>query len=173
MFPLQIRAAIAWLAILGVYRYGENEEHEITFQHHQKRLIWSWRSFRLWSRSHLHIFQRDPVIGARYCTEELVPHVLLFRSSMRLQFLFMYDSATPYRTMPVTKLLESEDIQRMDWPENVPEPKYNRKCVRHSQETLRSTSPATSSDSGLSMCATSVMDKYPSTARWQFRTWHW
>ncbi|GFU47619.1 transposable element Tc3 transposase [Trichonephila clavipes] len=35
---------------------------------------------------------------------------------MGLQFLFMDDNAPCHRTVAVEQLLESEDIERMDWP---------------------------------------------------------
>ncbi|GFU81106.1 transposable element Tc3 transposase [Trichonephila clavipes] len=35
---------------------------------------------------------------------------------MGLQFLFMYDNAPCHRTVAAERLLESEDIERMDWP---------------------------------------------------------
>lgn len=35
-------------------------------------------------------------------------------------FLFREDNATLYRRRSVGELLESEDVQRMDWPESSP-----------------------------------------------------
>lgn len=37
------------------------------------------------------------------------------------QFLFMDDNATPHRTEAATKLLENEDIQRLDWLASFPD----------------------------------------------------
>ncbi|GFW79380.1 transposable element Tcb2 transposase [Trichonephila clavipes] len=38
------------------------------------------------------------------------------RGAMGLQFLFMDDNAPCHRTVAAEQLLESEDIERMDWP---------------------------------------------------------
>ncbi|GFU15663.1 transposable element Tc1 transposase [Trichonephila clavipes] len=63
--------------------------------------------------SHL---RRSSVNGTRYCNEILLPYVRLFRGAMGLQFLFMADNAPCHRTVAAEQLLESEDIERMDWP---------------------------------------------------------
>ncbi|GFW38198.1 transposable element Tc3 transposase [Trichonephila clavipes] len=70
----------------------------------------------LGSRTDLHIFDAGSVNGTRYCNEILLPYVRLFRGAMGLQFLFMDDNAPCHRTVAAEQLLESEDIERMDWP---------------------------------------------------------
>lgn len=55
------------------------------------------------------------------CSEVLLSHVRLFRCVMDRQFIFMDDNVTPHRTVDVTLLLESEDIQRMDSPARSPD----------------------------------------------------
>ncbi|GFU06707.1 transposable element Tcb2 transposase [Trichonephila clavipes] len=40
---------------------------------------------------------------------------------MGLQFLFMDDNAPCHRTVAAEQLLESEDIERMDWPSRSPD----------------------------------------------------
>ncbi|GFT46618.1 transposable element Tcb2 transposase [Trichonephila clavipes] len=55
------------------------------------------------------------VNGTRYCNEILLPYVRLFRGAMGLQFLFMDDNAPCHCTVAAEQLLESEDIERMDW----------------------------------------------------------
>ncbi|GFV61971.1 transposable element Tcb2 transposase [Trichonephila clavipes] len=40
---------------------------------------------------------------------------------MSLQFLFMDDNAPCHRTVAAKQLLESEDIERMDWPARSPD----------------------------------------------------
>ncbi|GFX60967.1 transposable element Tcb1 transposase [Trichonephila clavipes] len=40
---------------------------------------------------------------------------------MGLQFLFMDDNAPCHRTVAAEQLLESEDIERMDWPARYPD----------------------------------------------------
>ncbi|GFT32316.1 transposable element Tc1 transposase [Trichonephila clavipes] len=61
------------------------------------------------------------VNGTRYCKEILLPYVRLFRGAMGLQFLFMGDNAPCHRTVAAEQLLESEDIERMDWPARSPD----------------------------------------------------
>ncbi|GFS64415.1 transposable element Tcb2 transposase [Trichonephila clavipes] len=75
----------------------------------------------LGSRTDLHIFDAGSVNGTRYCNEILLPYVHLFRGAMGLQFLFMDDNAPCHRTVAAEQLLESEDIERMDWPARSPD----------------------------------------------------
>ncbi|GFV46352.1 transposable element Tc1 transposase [Trichonephila clavipes] len=64
-----------------------------------RMLIWRERG----SRNHpLNIIERD-------------------RGAMGLQFLFMDDNAPCHRTVAAEQLLESEDIERMDWPARSPD----------------------------------------------------
>ncbi|GFY28817.1 DDE_3 domain-containing protein [Trichonephila clavipes] len=44
-----------------------------------------------------------------------------FRGAMGLQFLFMDDNASCHRTVAAEQLLESEDIERIDWPARSPD----------------------------------------------------
>ncbi|GFW18696.1 transposable element Tcb1 transposase [Trichonephila clavipes] len=74
-----------------------------------------WGGIILGSRTDLHIFDAGSVNGTRYCNEILLPSVHLFRGAMGLQFLFMDDNAPCHRTVAAEQLLESEDIERMDW----------------------------------------------------------
>ncbi|GFV55327.1 transposable element Tc3 transposase [Trichonephila clavipes] len=80
-----------------------------------------WGGIMLGSRTDLHIFDAGSVNGTRYCNEILLPYVRLFRGAMGLQFLFMDDIAPCYRTVATEQLLESEDIERMDWPARCPD----------------------------------------------------
>ncbi|GFS68161.1 transposable element Tcb2 transposase [Trichonephila clavipes] len=66
-------------------------------------------------RTDLHFFDAGSVNGTRYCNEILLPYGRLFRGAMGLQFLFMDDNAPYHRTVAAEHLLESEDIERMDW----------------------------------------------------------
>ncbi|GFW79713.1 transposable element Tcb2 transposase [Trichonephila clavipes] len=75
----------------------------------------------LGSRTDLHIFDAVSVNGTRYCNEILLPYVRHFRGAMGLQFLFMDDNAPCHRTEAAKQLLESEDIERMDWPPQSPD----------------------------------------------------
>ncbi|GFW46858.1 transposable element Tcb1 transposase [Trichonephila clavipes] len=80
-----------------------------------------WGGIMLGSRTDLHIFDAGSVNGTRYCNEILLPYVRLFRGAMGLQFLFMNDNAPYHRTLAAKQLLESEDIERMDWPARSPD----------------------------------------------------
>ncbi|GFW13774.1 transposable element Tcb2 transposase [Trichonephila clavipes] len=80
-----------------------------------------WGGIMLGSRTDLHIFDAGSVNGTRYCNEILLPYVRLFRGAMGLQFLFMYDNAPCHRTVAAEELLQSEDIERMDWPARSPD----------------------------------------------------
>ncbi|GFT79049.1 transposable element Tcb2 transposase [Trichonephila clavipes] len=80
-----------------------------------------WGGIMLGSRTDLHIFDAGLVNGTRYCNEILLPYVRLFRGAMGLQFLFMDDNAPRHRTVAAEQLLESEDIERMDWPARSPD----------------------------------------------------
>ncbi|GFV26990.1 transposable element Tcb2 transposase [Trichonephila clavipes] len=66
-------------------------------------------------RTELHIFDRGSVTGDCYWEEVLLPHVRLFRDAIGPDFIFMDDNARLHRTLAIEKLLESEDITRMDW----------------------------------------------------------
>ncbi|GFW71118.1 transposable element Tcb2 transposase [Trichonephila clavipes] len=85
------------------------------------RGILVWGGIMLGSRTNLHIFDSGSVNGTRYCNEILLPYVRLFRGAMGLQFLFMDDNAPCHRTVTAEQLLESEDIERMDWPARSPD----------------------------------------------------
>ncbi|GFV76505.1 transposable element Tcb2 transposase [Trichonephila clavipes] len=80
-----------------------------------------WGGIMLGSGTDLHIFDAGSVNGTRYCNEILLPYVRLFRGAMGLQFLFMDDNAPSHRTVAAEQLLESEDIERMDWPARSPD----------------------------------------------------
>ncbi|GFV64743.1 transposable element Tcb1 transposase [Trichonephila clavipes] len=80
------------------------------------RSILVWKGIMLGSRTDLQIFHAGSVNGTRYCNEILLPFARLFRGAMGLQFLFMDDNAPCHRTVAAEQLLESEDIERMDWP---------------------------------------------------------
>ncbi|GFX77849.1 transposable element Tcb1 transposase [Trichonephila clavipes] len=80
-----------------------------------------WGGIILGSRTDLHIFDAGSVNGTRYCNEILLPYVRLFRGAMGLHFPFMDDNAPCHRTVAAEQLLESEDIERMDWPARSPD----------------------------------------------------
>ncbi|GFX48808.1 transposable element Tcb2 transposase [Trichonephila clavipes] len=61
------------------------------------------------------------VNGTRYCNEILLPFFASFRGRYGSEFLFMDDNATCHRKVAAEQLLESEDIERMDWPPRSPD----------------------------------------------------
>ncbi|GFW38723.1 transposable element Tcb2 transposase [Trichonephila clavipes] len=61
------------------------------------------------------------VNGTRYCNEILLPYVRLFRGAVGLQFLFMDDNVPCHCTVAAEQLLESEDIERMNWQARSPD----------------------------------------------------
>ncbi|GFV70911.1 transposable element Tcb2 transposase [Trichonephila clavipes] len=63
------------------------------------RSVLVWGGIMLGSRTDLHIFDAGSVNGTRYCNEILLPYVRLFRGAM-----------------------ESEVIERLDWPARSPDP---------------------------------------------------
>ncbi|GFV49457.1 transposable element Tcb2 transposase [Trichonephila clavipes] len=80
-----------------------------------------WGGIMLGSRTDLNIFDAGSVNETRYSNEILLPYVRHFRGAMGLQFLFMDDNAPCHRTVAAEQLLESEDIERMDWPARSPD----------------------------------------------------
>ncbi|GFV91949.1 transposable element Tcb1 transposase [Trichonephila clavipes] len=80
-------------------------------------LIWREREAAIIPRTSL----KGTVNATRYCNEILLPYVRVFRGAMGLQFLFMDDNAPCHRTVAAEKLLDSEDIERMDWPARSPD----------------------------------------------------
>ncbi|GFU15293.1 transposable element Tc3 transposase [Trichonephila clavipes] len=83
--------------------------------------VFSRGGIMLGSRTDLHIFDAGSVNGTHYCNEIFLPYVRLFRGTMGLQFLFMDDNAPCHRTVAAEQLLESEDIECMDWPARSPD----------------------------------------------------
>ncbi|GFV77614.1 transposable element Tc3 transposase [Trichonephila clavipes] len=122
-----------------------------------------WEGIMLGSRTDLHIFDAGSVNGTRYCNEILLPYVRLFRGAMGLQFLFMDDNAPCHRTVAAEQLLESEDIERMDWPARSPDLNPIRACMGFFRQTLGSSYLTTSKDSGASIGAARRMGSNAST----------
>ncbi|GFX64962.1 transposable element Tcb2 transposase [Trichonephila clavipes] len=88
---------------------------------YEGRGVLVWGGIMLGNRTDLHIFDAGSVNGTRYCNEILLPYVRLFRGAMGLQFLLMDDNAPCHRIVAAEQLLESEDIERMDWPARSPD----------------------------------------------------
>ncbi|GFW60669.1 transposable element Tc1 transposase [Trichonephila clavipes] len=126
--------------------------------------VFVWGDIMLGSRTDLHIFDAGSVNGTRYCNEILLTYGRLFRGAMGLQFFFMDDNAPCHRTVAAEKLLESEDIERMDWPaRDISESQSHRARMGLSRQTLGSSYLTTSNDSGDSIGAARRMGSNAST----------
>ncbi|GFS84465.1 transposable element Tcb2 transposase [Trichonephila clavipes] len=106
----------------------------LTPAHRRRRSLWcrehrNWRDnewgrvlftdvsrFSLSSDSHRILIWRER--GSRNHPSNIIERD---RGSMGLQFLFMDDNAPCHRTVAAEQLLESEDIERMDWPARSPD----------------------------------------------------
>ncbi|GFV97858.1 transposable element Tcb2 transposase [Trichonephila clavipes] len=106
----------------------------LTPAHRRRRSMWcrehrNWRDnewgrvlftdesrFSLSSDSHHILIWRER--GSRNHPSNIIERD---RGAMGLQFLFMDDNAPCHRTVAAEQLLESEDIERMDWPPRSPD----------------------------------------------------
>ncbi|GFX55006.1 transposable element Tcb2 transposase [Trichonephila clavipes] len=106
----------------------------LTPAHRRRRSLWcrehrNWRDnewgrvlftdesrFSLSSDSHRILIWRER--GSRNHPSNIIERD---RGAMGLQFLFMDDNAPCHRTVAAEQLLESEDIERMDWPARSPD----------------------------------------------------
>ncbi|GFU54220.1 transposable element Tcb2 transposase [Trichonephila clavipes] len=106
----------------------------LTPAHRRRRSLWcrehrNWRDnewgrvlftdesrFSLSSDSHRILIWRER--GSRNHPSNIIERD---RGAMGLQFLFMDNNAPCHRTVAAEQLLESEDIERMDWPARSPD----------------------------------------------------
>ncbi|GFU31220.1 transposable element Tcb2 transposase [Trichonephila clavipes] len=113
----------------------------LTPAHRRRRFLWcrehrNWRDnewgrvlftdesrLSLSSDSHRILIwrEREAAIIPRTSLKGTVMEVAVFSGAMGLQFLFMDDNAPCRRTVAAKQLLESEDIERMDWPARSPD----------------------------------------------------
>ncbi|GFX69178.1 transposable element Tcb1 transposase [Trichonephila clavipes] len=148
----------------------------LTPAHQRRRSLWcrehrNWRDnewgrvlftdesrFSLSSDSHRILVWRER--GSRNHPSNIIERD---RGAMGLQFLFMEDNAPCHRTVAADKLLESEDIERMDWPCTISGSQPHRACMGFSRQTLGSSYLTTSNDSGASIGAARRMGSNAST----------
>ncbi|GFV11820.1 transposable element Tc3 transposase [Trichonephila clavipes] len=119
-----------------------------------------------------HIFDAGSVNGTRYCNEILLPYVLLFKGAMGLQFLFMEGNAPCHRTAASEQLLESEDIDCMDWPARSRISIPSEDVWIFLGRRLAALYLTTSNDSGASIGAARRMGSYASTTHWHPHSQH-
>ncbi|GFU85298.1 transposable element Tcb2 transposase [Trichonephila clavipes] len=75
----------------------------------------------LGSRTDLHIFDAGSINGTRYCNEFFF-HMCVFLEALWVCSSFFMDLNAPcHRIVAAEQLLESEDIERMDWPARSPD----------------------------------------------------
>ncbi|GFW85493.1 transposable element Tcb2 transposase [Trichonephila clavipes] len=92
-------------------------EHRIWRDNEWGRVLFTDESrFSLSSDSHRILIWRER--GSRNHPSNIIERD---RGAMGLQFLFMDDNAPCHRTVAAEQLLESEDIERMDWPARSPD----------------------------------------------------
>lgn len=72
-------------------------------------------------RTDLHVVQGGSVTGQTYRDDILDQYVKLVRGAVGEEFILMDDNARPHRAKIVADYLESEDIQRMEWPAYSPD----------------------------------------------------
>ncbi|GFW41198.1 transposable element Tcb1 transposase [Trichonephila clavipes] len=98
-----------------------------------------WGGIILGSRTDLHV-QSVTMTGDIYRDVILEQHVRCFLSAMGAEFLFMDDNARPHRANIVNECLQSEYINRMDWPAYSPDLNpIERACVGYAWPTNCST----------------------------------
>ncbi|GFV15064.1 transposable element Tcb1 transposase [Trichonephila clavipes] len=122
-----------------------------------------WGGIMLGSRTDLHIFDAGSVNGTRYCNEILLPYVRLLAALWVCSSLFMDDNAPCHRTVAPEQLLESEYIERMDWPARSPDLNPIAHVWDFLGQTLGSSYLTTSNDSGASIGAARRMGSNAST----------
>lgn len=80
-----------------------------------------WAGIMTNGRTPLYVLPTGTMTGQRYINDILLPHVRLFRGAVGNKFIFMDDNATCHRTVAVEECVESEDIQRFEWPARSPD----------------------------------------------------
>ncbi|GFX49812.1 transposable element Tcb2 transposase [Trichonephila clavipes] len=98
-------------------RYLWCREHRNWKDNEWRRVLFTDESrFSLSSDSHRILIWRER--GSRNHPSNIIERD---RGAMGLQFLFMDDNAPCHRTVAAEQLIESEDIERMDWPARSPD----------------------------------------------------
>ncbi len=80
-----------------------------------------WAGIMITGRTSLYVLPPGTMTGQRYINDVLLPHVRMFRAAVSDKFVFMDGNATYHRTVAVKECLESDDIQRLEWPARPPD----------------------------------------------------
>ncbi|GFX86296.1 transposable element Tcb2 transposase [Trichonephila clavipes] len=83
--------------------------------------IMVWAGIMINDRTRLHVVVNGTMTGQRYIEEVLLPHVRLFLGAVGDKFVFMDDNAICHRTLAIQDCLDSEGIQRLEWPAHSPD----------------------------------------------------
>lgn len=75
-----------------------------------------WGGFSIGGSADLHIIRTGTLMARRYADEILRPLVIPYAAGIGHSFLFYHDNARPHTALLVETMLETETIQRMDWP---------------------------------------------------------
>ncbi|GFT91953.1 transposable element Tcb2 transposase [Trichonephila clavipes] len=75
-----------------------------------------WGGISIGGRTDLHMIRNGTLTGRRYADEILRPHVIPYAGAIGDSFVFQDDNARPHRARLVINMLETETIQRMEWP---------------------------------------------------------
>jgi transposase len=93
----------------------------LEMDHYHGGGILVWGGIMLSSRTPLYPFGGRSVNATVYRDTILEPCVRLFRGAVGEEFIFMDDNARPHRAILVDEYLETEGIQRMEWPARSPD----------------------------------------------------
>ena len=69
----------------------------------------------------MYVIQNGNLTGERYKNEILDAHVRPYAGAIGTDFLLMDDNARPHRARVVDQYLNTETIERMDWPARSPD----------------------------------------------------
>ncbi|GFT86464.1 transposable element Tc1 transposase [Trichonephila clavipes] len=112
------------------------------------RGVMVWAGIMHNNRTPLHILERRSVTTQRYCRENILDNVRIYRSSVGPDFKFMGENAWSHRSVEVSDTLQSETILRMQWTVYSPDlnpikPAYNALSRR---VALRAIPPSTTQE---------------------------
>ena len=81
-----------------------------------------WAGISLRGHTELYVIQNAHLAGERYRNEILDAHARPYAGAIGTDYLLMDDNARPHRTMVMDQYLDTDAIERMDWPARSPDP---------------------------------------------------